>query len=225
MRFANISFSFLILVTGGIFFQSPSLAEPWQIFGRNALDIELPDDQAAQRIDKFNQKLAKIVPRLNPDRNWMIDIRTTNYRRSAKVKSALIRLEGYNLIFVTEADAKAQGFNSVPELANNWAGSLSTLFSDRTVRQLLVVGMGMPTEINYRGVVYYLKPNIAADKGLFRTSGQYSMGRVVYWEVPADNKAYQITGNYKGLESTSPPSEVFLLNRNQKFLVYSRERS
>lgn len=225
MRFANISFSFLILFTGGIFCQNPALAEPWQIFGRKALDIELPDDQATQRINKFNQKLANIIPRLNPERNWIVDIRTTKYRKSARIKSALIRLEGYNLIFVTEADAKAQGFGSVTELANNWAESLSNIFSDRNVRKLLVVGMGMPAEINYRGVAYYLKPNIANDKGLFRTSGQYSMDRVVYWEVPADNKAYQITSDYKSLETASPPKEVFLLNRNQKFLVYSQERS
>jgi hypothetical protein len=225
MRFANISFSFLILFTGEIFCQNPTLAEPWTIFGRKALEIELPNDRATQRIDKFNQKLAKIVPRLNPDQNWTVDIRTTRYRKSAQVKSALIRLEGYNLIFVTEADAKAQGFGSVTELANTWAESLSNIFSDRNLRKLLIVGMGMPSEINYRGVVYYLKPNIANDKGLFRTSGQYSVGGVVYWEVPADNKAYQITGNYKSLETNSPPKEVFLLNRNQKFLVYSQERS
>jgi hypothetical protein len=224
MRFANISFSFLILLTG-IFCQIPALAEPWTIFGRKALDIELPDDQATLRIDKFNQKLDQIVPRLNPARDWTVDIRTTKYRKSARVKSALIRLEGYNLIFVTEADAKAQGFGSVTELANTWAESLSNIFSDRNLRKLLIVGMGMPAEINYRGVVYYLKPNIAIDKGLFRTSGQYSVGGVVYWEVPADNKAYQITGNYKSLETKLPPKEVFLLNRNQKFLVYSQERS
>jgi hypothetical protein len=225
MRFANIGFSFLILCTGEIFLPKPSMALPWQIFGREALNIELPDDQAVERISKFNQKLAAIVPRLNPAQNWTVDVRTTRYRRSAKVKSALIRLEGYNLIFITEADAQAHGFSTVPGLANTWAQSLSTLFQQPTLRKLLVIGIGMPPQINYRGINYYLKPTIAGDRGLFRTSGQRSMGRVIFWEVPADSKAYQIANTNKLLEPALAPAQIFLLNRKQQFITYTQQPS
>ncbi|AFY74391.1 hypothetical protein Syn7502_02406 [Synechococcus sp. PCC 7502] len=226
MRFANIGFSFLILLfSSEICGYSPAWGVPWQIYRREALNLELPDDQATLRINKFNQKLTGIVPRLNPDQNWRIDIRYTNYRRSTRVKQALLRLEGYNLIFITEADAKAQGFSSVPALANTWAQSLSNLFKDPILRKLLIVGMGMPPQINYRGVTYYLKPVIAGDRGLFRTSGSRFMGRVIYWEVPADDKTYQIISTNKSLEPSSPPLSVFLLNRKLQFLTYTLEPS
>jgi len=227
MRFANIGFSFLILYTCEIFLPNASLGAPWQIFGRQALNIELPDAQAAGRVNKFNQKLAEIVPRLNPNRNWEVDIRINKIkvRKSLQVKSALIRLEGYNLIFITEADARDQGFSSVSDMAYTWARSLSETFKDPTLRKLLVFGAGMPPQINYRGVTYYLKPIIAGDRGLFRTNGQPYMGRVVYWEVPADSKAYQIPKTNKSLEPTQPPAQVFLLNRKRQFLTYTQKRS
>ncbi len=229
MRFANIYFLFFILTgfVGETLLPNAALATIWQIFGREALTIELPDDRAAKSINKFNEKLAEIVPKLNPDRNWAIDIRTTKVRKlkTLQVKSALIRLEGYNLIFITEADAIAQGFGSVPDLADNWARSLSNIFRDPSLRKLLVIGIGMPPQINFRGITYYLKPNIAGDRGLFRTNGQRSLGKIIYWEVPADNQAYQLTNSSKSVEPTQPPAEVFLLNRKQQFLSYTKERN
>lgn len=227
MRFANIGLFLILSTVIGEILPNASQALVWQIFGREALTIELPDDQAAVRVNKFNEKLAEILPRLNPDRNWVVDIRTTKVRKlkTLAVKSALIRLEGYNLIFVTEADAIAQGFGSVTDLADTWARSLSNIFGDPTVRKLLVVGIGMPSEINYRGVTYYLKPNIAGDRGLFRTNGQRSFGKIIYWEVPADGKAYQITNSSNTIEPSQPPAEVFLLNSKQQFLSYRKERN
>jgi len=167
------------------------------------------------------------LPRLNPNQNWAIDIRTTKVRKfkSLQVKSALITLEGYNLIFITEADALSQGFSSVSDLADTWARSLTNVFKDPILRKLLVVGIGMPTQVNYRGLTYYLQPNIAGDRGLFRTSGDRFMSKVIYWEVPPDNKAYQITSTAKALEPSLPPMEIFLLNRRQQFLSYTKERN
>jgi hypothetical protein len=230
MRFANINFLFLIVLTcftGELLLPKASLSAVWQILGREALTLELPDAQAAISINKFNQKLANIVPRLNPNQDWTIGIRTTKVRkfRSLQVKSALITLEGYNLIFITEADAISQGFSSVPDLADTWARSLANIFRDPALRKLLVIGIGMPAQINYRGLTYYLQPNIASDRGLFRTSGDRFMSKVIYWEVPPDSKAYQITSTSKALEPKLPPAEIFLLNRRQQFLSYIKERS
>jgi hypothetical protein len=227
MRFANISFLFFILFVGELLLPKASLGAVWQILGREALTLELPDAQAAISINKFNQKLANIVPRLNPNQIWMINIRTTKVRkfRSLQVKSALITLEGYNLIFITEADALSQGFSSVSDLADTWARSLTNTFRDPMLRKLLVIGIGMPAQINYRGLTYYLQPNIASDRGLFRTSGDRFMSKVIYWEVPPDNKAYQITSTSKALEPKLPPSEIFLINRRQQFLSYAKEQS
>lgn len=223
MRFANIG---ILFIGGFISVCLSTSAAPWQIWGRTALEVQLPDAQAATRIAKFNQKLTEIIPRLNSDRSWFVDVRTTRVRRgkTIQVKSALIKLEGYNLIFITEADAIAQGFGSVTDLAETWRRSLSETFSDPKLRKLLAFGIEMPSEVNYRGVTYYLKAQIARDRGLFRTSGDRTMGKIIYWEVPADSKAYQIA-DIKSLEPKSPPSEIFLLNRRQQFLSYAQERS
>ncbi len=237
MRFANIGFSALIRLSisgaisgaifgagfGLVFGSDAAWSKPWQIFGREALNVETAEPDLS--INKFNQKLTEILPKLNPNQPWRVDIRTTRAGKSKISKSALIRLEGFNLIFITLADANSAGFESVPELANIWAQSLSNLFGDPNIRKLLVIGIGQPPQIRYRDVTYYLKPEIAADRGLFRTSGQRFMGRVVYWEVAADNKAYQISQTTKALEPSLPPTEVFILNQKQQFLTYSKDRT
>lgn len=223
MRFANIYL--LTLIGLALIWPQSALATPWQLLGREILTLELPESRANERISKFNQKLVNILPRLNGDRPWLVDVRLTYYRRSARVKQALIRLEGYNLIFITEADAKTQGFSTVSQMANAWSQSLAKNFADPAFRQLLLVGMGMPAQVNYRGVNYYISPNIARDRGLFRTNGKRFMGRVIFWEVPADNNTYQITANNQLLEPSTPPDQIFLINGKRQFLTYTQTRS
>jgi len=207
--------------------QKAEASTAWQVLGQSVLTLEFPDDQAAIRIDKFNQKLSQILPRLNPNQNWVIDIVTTYVPRlrPLKLKSALIRLQRYNLIFINENDAEVHG-TSVQNLADSWVQSLGNLFSQPNIKQTLVAAIGMPKSVTYGGATYYLKPEITGDRGLFRTSGARVNDKVVYWEVPADNKAYQVSADstYKSLE---PPSVamIYLLNRNMQFLPYARQKN
>ena len=145
------------------------------------------------------------------------------YRRSNRLKQALLRLEGYNLMFITEADA--QGFSTVPQLASAWSQSIAKSIADSNFRRLLIVGMGMPPQVNYMGINYYISPNIARDRGLFRTNGQRFLGRVIFWEIPADSNTYQVATNNQLLEPTTPPPQIFLINSKRQFLTYTQDSS
>ncbi len=192
----------------------------WKVLGQTVLTVEFPDDEA--RINKYNQKLSGILPKLNPNQNWVIDIVTTYVPKSRplKVKSALIRLQRANLIFITAEDAQIHGM-SIPDLANSWARSLGNLFSQPNIKRTLVAAIGMPTEVSYGNKIYYLKPEIALDRGLFRTSGNRVGNQIIYWEIAADNKAYQVSADstYKSLEPKMVET-IYILNRNMQFLPY-----
>jgi len=197
----------------------------WQIAGQEALTLEYPDNLARDRLARLNQRLTEIVSRLNPKQNWVVDIlpvRPTNGKKTISAKPSIIRLQGQPLLEVTEADAKAHNANSSIELANIWVRSLAVVFNQAGVRQRLTATLGMPTKIGFNGVTYGVKTDIAPDRGLFRTNGDRSDGKVVYLEIPADNKAYQIRSIISNLTPSKPPSVIFLLNRNMQFVPYAR---
>jgi hypothetical protein len=199
----------------------------WQIAGQEALIFEYPDNLAKDRVARLNQRLIEIVAKLNPNQNWVVDIlptKTAAGKKTMPVTSAIIRLQGQPLLEITESDAKTHNAASVTDLANVWVRSLSAVFSQSLVRFRLTASIGMPSEVNYNGTTYYLKTEVAYDRGLFRTSGDRTDGKVIYWEIPA-NKAYQITANpYQSLKQTKP-GVIFILNRNLQFVPYARQGS
>ncbi|WP_425215634.1 hypothetical protein [Tumidithrix helvetica] len=202
----------------------------WKISGQEVLKFEYSDDLAKAKIKQLDRRLAQIVATLNPDQPWAIDIlpypnAATNPTISPvpippeQVKSAAIRLQGQVLLEVTEADLRLHQASSVMELANTWARSLANLFSQPIVRQVLVAAVEMPAQVNFSGITYYLKPEIALDRGLFRTTGKRVDGRFVFWEVPPDKKAYEV-GETTIKEPKAPLTKIYLLNRYLQFMPY-----
>jgi len=121
---------------------------------------------------------------------------------------------------VREADASTLGAVGVVELANAWARSLNNLFSQPAVRQFLVVSNRMPLQITYQGRPYVISGRIAPDRGLFRTNGRKVEGRVIFWEIPADHKTYQVSPTPH--PEPNQPSVVYLLHRRLFFVPYQR---
>lgn len=201
----------------------------WQIAGQQALVLEDPDNEAANRIARWNQRLADIVSKLDPNQPWVVDILPPSVPNSSPelIKSVVIRLQGQPLMEVREKDARANYAGSAMELANTWVRSLTNLLSQQGIRETLTATAGLPYELSYGGAIYYLKAQITGDRGLFRTNGQRVNGKVIFWEVPADNKAYQITSSNSPQVAppTSSPLVIYVLNQNLYFIPYTRQRN
>jgi hypothetical protein len=136
------------------------------------------------------------------------------------VKSAVIRLQGMPLMEVSAEDVANQNSTSIMDLANSWASALQGLLDSPDNRRRLFAVAGLPETILFQNVPYGLNPQIALDRGLFRTNGERTQGFTVFWEVPPDNNAYKIPpGNYV-FEGNN--RRIFLLNRLMQFIPYSR---
>jgi len=188
--------------------------EVWRIGGKNAL--ELP---SAEHVYQAEQRLADLLDNLDPAQPWTVEV-VVPPPSKPKPRLAIVRLNGQTLLEVRPADATALGAGGVEELANAWKRSLNHLFSQPALRQYLVVANRMPLQITYQGRPYLLRGEIAPDRGLFRTNGKKIAGRVIFWEIPPDSRAYQI--------SPTPPSEpnqpstIYLLHRRLFFVPYQR---
>jgi len=190
--------------------------------------LELP---SAAHTRQAEQRLADLLDTLDPAQSWTVDVAvpqpptprptsSPSATPSPKPRLAILRLNGQVLLEVREADASALGASSVVELANAWARSLNNLFSQPAVRQFLVVANRMPAQITYQGRPYTISGRIAPDRGLFRTNGRKVEGRVIFWEIPADNKTYQVSPT--PLPEPNQPSVVYLLHRRLFFVPYQR---
>ncbi len=136
------------------------------------------------------------------------------------VRSAIIRLEGIPLMEVSAEDVINQNSTSIMDLANSWASALQSLLDSLENRQRLFAVAGLPETILFQNATYGLNPQIALDRGLFRTNGERTQGFTVFWEVPPDNNAYKIPpGNYV---FDGDSRRIFLLNRLMQFIPYSR---
>ncbi|NJK35268.1 MAG: hypothetical protein HC919_10070 [Oscillatoriales cyanobacterium SM2_2_1] len=193
----------------------------WQFQGQTLLTFSTP--QPATRLQQLNQRLASLAERLNPRQPWRIDVFPPLRPKPAKLElSVTIRLQEQTLLEVTATDAQEQGFASARDLANTWARSLNAFFSQPSTRDRLLLGLGLPTQMSYRGMVYTLQYEHAADVGRFRTNGQRVGGQVIYWQVPADNRLYEVTRS-----PIKPGSleEIYVLNRQRRFVIYRRSPS
>jgi hypothetical protein len=218
------------ILTSSILLPIAEASTIWKISGQEVLKFEYRNDLANVKIQQLDRRLAQIVAALNPDVPWVIDVQpypsSVNSDPSAsipippsQIKSAVIRLQGQVLIEVTEADLQSHRASSVMELAETWARSLANLFSQPIVRQVLVAAVEMPDRVNFGGVTYYLKPEIALDRGLFRSTGKRVDGRFVFWELPPDKKANEI-GETTIKEPKSGLTKIYLLNRYYQFMPY-----
>lgn len=136
------------------------------------------------------------------------------------VKSAIIRLEGMPLMEVSAEDVANQNSTSIMDLANAWASALQGLLDSLVNRQRLFAVAGLPETILFQNQSYGLNPQVALDRGLFRTNGERTQGFTIFWEVPPDNNAYKIPpGNYL---FDSKNRRIFLLNRLMQFIPYNR---
>jgi len=226
MRFANIGSSLIAIGLSSLF--SAVLSPPafsgdiWRIGGQNVL--ELP---SADHTRQAEQRLADLLDSLDPAQSWTVDVvlpppptATPPASPPPKPRLAILRLNGQILLEVREADASALGAPSVVELATSWARSLNNLFSQPAVRQFLVVTNRMPAQITYQGRPYTISGRIAPDRGLFRTNGRKIEGRVIFWEIPADNKTYQVSPT--PLPEPNQPAVVYLLHKRLFFVPYQR---
>jgi hypothetical protein len=206
----------LVLWSGTADAQSESR---WQFQGQTLLTFSTP--QPASRLLQLSERLTTLIGRLNPRQPWRIDV--VPARPAAKPETSVtIRLQGQALLEVTAADAEAQGFTSARDLANSWARSLTTFFSQPGTRDRFLLGLGLPSQLTYRGLTYTLQYASAPDAGRFRTDGQRANGQVIYWQAPADNRLYEVTA-----QPPKPASleQIYVLNRQRRFVIYRRSPS
>jgi hypothetical protein len=214
-------------------------ATTWRIGGRAVISFGYDDAVAARTIKQLDDRLAEIVVKLNPNQAWQVEVKPTQVVEVADptqnnnssepaakkkvVKAAAITLQGQTLIEVTEADVRVHNAISVIDLANGWARSLSELFKQPDVRQRLTATVGLPPQLAYRGATYILEPEVALDQGLFRTNGDRVNGKIIFWQVPADENVYNV-----GLKPEAPkeiPEQIFTLNRNLLFIPYKLQQN
>jgi hypothetical protein len=217
----------------------------WKIIGQPVLEFQ-NSEGAKEKISQLNRRFNEIVVRLKPNQIWTVDLapiaqpKVKPLKKGEKPKPLLpakqvtIRLQGINLLQVTESDAALYQADSAKALADNWARSLANFLSQPRNRQAIVATLNLPDRLTYEGLPYSLKPEVALDRGLFRLSGKQFEGKSVFVELPADQSAFQITELSPAPNPTLPsnsasknairevPKSVFLLNSQFQFVPYSR---
>ncbi len=204
----------------------PSLAAmPWQVAGQTAIAFHDDDPQARDRIVQLERRLAEIAARLDPSKPWKIDVFPDKLPDKATAPPvATIRVQGQSLLEVSAADAARYGGGTPIAQAKQWAASLATVLGQVRVRQHLVAFVEMPATLTFGGATYRLRPEVALDRGLFRTDGTRVQGRIVFWEIPANSKTYAIgTTGDPGANPKQPPARLYLLNRQLQFVPYAKQ--
>jgi hypothetical protein len=244
MRFANIVYSLItslttfttVLALAAVFPADLRARDLWRIAGQPALEFSTAD-----RTRQVQQRLNEIIFNLDPSQPWTVDIFVPPVATPAppvipnpipssipspsptptpKPQRAIIRLQGQPLIEVTTTDAIFANAPGVVELANAWARTLTALFNQLSVRTALSIIVRMPAQIAYQGRNYTLRPEIALDRGLFRTNGRRVENRVIFWEVPPSNRPFVIDETAPA-EPSQPPV-IYLIHPRLFFVPYQR---
>jgi hypothetical protein len=236
-------FGSLLSLTLAMSFGMSAIAQittPWKIIGKSVIEFQYGEKDSREKIGQLNRRWQEITARLNPNQTWIVDLapiplpKLKPLKKGQKPapilppKQVTIRLQGINLLEVNEFDAKIHQAASPKDLAENWLQSLSNFLAQPNIRQSIVATLNLPERVNYDGIPYILKPEVALDRGLFRISGKQFEGKSIFVELPADQSAFQITGlttnplpsKISGIKEQ--PKSVYMLNSQFQFIPYIR---
>ncbi|WP_218080630.1 hypothetical protein [Anthocerotibacter panamensis] len=160
--------------------------------------------QAAQRAQLITQRLDAL---LKTYAEGNVSIQAV----SGPGTSARVLINGEDLTTVTQYEMQANGFASGYALAQRWSNGLRQLITKPNVQDIYFTYAGLPPSLALDGEVYRMSRQMVPDYGLFTTDGTQQNNRVIFWRE----------GEPK------PFKNVYVLNRNRKFVVYERgdERS
>lgn len=221
MRFANIASSLITISLLSTVLPPKLLAQDtWQLGGQPAIVFSDPE-----RSRQVQSRWEQILPSLDPRTPWTVDVfipptPSPSARPTPPPQLVIVRLQGQPLIEVRPADVTFARASNVIELANQWASRLNSLFSQANLRYTLVISRSMPSQLIYQGRVYTLRPQLAPDRGLFRTNGRRVDDRVIFWEIPADSRAYVVSENLP--TEPNQPEMIYLLHPRRFFVPYQR---
>ncbi len=220
-------------------FSNFTSAQPWEVGGKVVLNFA--DGQSQNRINEINDRLRQIVVNLNVNDNWNITQRPifiTQTEKNAKdpkakpkitkkLQSIELLLNNNLLLTVNEADAIAQGALSLEALANEWTNTLNQFFRQPQTKRSLYLFYTVPQQLQYQGKTYTLLTDVVPDRGLFRTTGVQLQGRVIFWEVPANERTYLLDSKTKQEieKKAQNPDRIFIFDPKLQFIAYSKSEN
>jgi hypothetical protein len=213
-----------------------ALSQPWDIGGQSV--ITFADGQSGNRIAELNTRLKQVSSMISPNENWVVTKRSVFVNENEKnpkdpkakpktvkkLQSMELLLNNNLLLTVTEMDVVNQNAPSLEALANEWQNTLNQFFSQPKIKRYLYLSQTVPQQLSYRGKTYKLLTDVITDRGLFRTTGVQAEGRVIFWEVPANDRTYALDKNTKAeIDKTAQnPDQIFIFDPKLQFIAYTR---
>jgi hypothetical protein len=220
-----------------IFFSPLALAQPWEIAEQVVLNFA--DGQSQARIKEANDRLHQIVVNLDPSANWTVVTRpvfitqTEKKTKDPKAKPTTIKklhsidllLNNNFLLSLTEKDVPPS--SNLETLANEWTNKLNQFFQQPQNRRYLYLTQTLPPQLTYKGKIYKLVTDVIPDRGLFRTNGLQVNGRVIFWEVPANDRTYLFDSKTKQeiAKIAEDPDRIFIFHPKLQFVAYVKTES
>ncbi|MCS6959594.1 MAG: hypothetical protein RMK91_06035 [Pseudanabaenaceae cyanobacterium SKYGB_i_bin29] len=211
-----------------------ALAQSWQLAGQTIITFAGGQEG---RIAEINERLGQIIRSSDPLASWSISQRPvyvtlTEKSKDPKVKPKTVQklqtieifLNNNFLLAVREEDVSSQGAASLEALANEWTNTLTQFFRTAENRRSVYLSQVLPPTLTYQGKIYKLVPEPVLDRGLFRTTGVRVADRVVFWEVPANDRTYLLDSQTKQQieKSAQNPDRIFIFDPKLQFIGYTR---
>ncbi len=222
-----------------IFNVAAALAQPWEVAGQVVLTFA--DGQSGSRINELNDRLRQIVPNLGLNESWNVSPRgvfvnvteknskdpKAKPKTSKRLQSIELLLNNNLLLTVTETDVMAQGASSLEGLANEWTHNLNQFLRQPQTKRHLYLLHAVPQQLSYGGKIYRLSTDVIPDRGLFRTNGLQLEGRVIFWEVPANDRTYLLDSKTKEdiAKVAQNADRIFIFDPKVQFVAYLRTGS
>jgi|GEM_PF-998426 len=220
-----------------ILFPPLALAQPWEIAGQ--VVVNFADGQSQTRITEANDRLRQIVANLDPRANWTVVARpvfitqTEKNPKDPKAKpTTLKKLQSIDLLLnnnllltLTEKDVPPA--SNLETLASEWTNNLNQFFQQLQNKRYLYLTQTLPPQLSYKGKIYRLVTDVIPDRGLFRTNGVQVNGRVIFWEVPANDRTYLFDSKTKQeiAKIAENPDRIFIFDPKLQFVAYVRTES
>lgn len=214
-----------------------ALGQSWEVGGQVLFTFR--DGQSTDRITELNNRLGQIVANLDPNRPWSITQRPVFISQKEKnpkdpkakpktiqkLQSIELLLNNNLLLTLTEKDAEMT--TDLEALANDTANTLNQFFLQPQNKRYLYLVQTVPPQLSFQGKTYKLQTEMIPDRGLFRTTGLQVGGRVIFWEVPANDRTYLLDSKTKQeiAKTAENPDRIFIFEPKLQFIAYSRSES
>jgi hypothetical protein len=142
-----------------------------------------------------------------------------------KLHSIDLLLNNNFLLSLTEKDVPPS--SNLETLANEWTNKLNQFFQQPQNRRYLYLTQTLPPQLTYKGKIYKLVTDVIPDRGLFRTNGLQVNGRVIFWEVPANDRTYLFDSKTKQeiAKIAEDPDRIFIFDPKLQFVAYVKTES